>query len=124
MHSLVVSKGRIERSFQTAQDRLVKGLRRVGAKDLETANAHLEQVLCRCGISGLVASRSWRGMPTVERDLSPTDRPLAEAEGSSPHNQTRINDLPTTTPARKRLLEGGMNLALPVAPFSSHLVPK
>src|ERR1700739_2813256 len=25
--------GRIERSFQTAQDRLVKGLRRVGAKD-------------------------------------------------------------------------------------------
>jgi len=38
------AKGRIERSFQTAQDRLVKGLRRVGAKDLETANAYLEQV--------------------------------------------------------------------------------
>jgi transposase len=38
------AKGRIERSFQTAQDRLVKGLRRVGAKDIETANAHLEQV--------------------------------------------------------------------------------
>lgn len=38
------AKGRIERSFQTAQDRLVKGLRRVGAKDLESANAYLEQV--------------------------------------------------------------------------------
>src|SRR2546427_8644071 len=38
------AKGRIERSFKTAQDRLVKGLRRVGAKDLEKANADLEQV--------------------------------------------------------------------------------
>ena len=38
------AKGRIERSFQTAQDRLVKGLRRVGAKDIESANAYLEQV--------------------------------------------------------------------------------
>jgi hypothetical protein len=37
------AKGRIERSFKTAQDRLVKGLRRVGAKNLETANAYLEQ---------------------------------------------------------------------------------
>src|SRR5215475_10309493 len=38
------AKGRIERAFQTAQDRLVKGLRQVKAKDLETANAYLEQV--------------------------------------------------------------------------------
>src|ERR1700693_523859 len=38
------AKGRIERSFKTAQDRLVKGLRRVGAKDVETANGYLEQV--------------------------------------------------------------------------------
>jgi transposase len=38
------AKGRIERSFQTAQDRLVKGLRRLGAKDLETANGYLQQV--------------------------------------------------------------------------------
>jgi hypothetical protein len=38
------AKGRIERAFQTAQDRLVKGLRQVGAKDLETANTYLEQV--------------------------------------------------------------------------------
>lgn len=38
------AKGRIERSFQTAQDRLVKGLRQVEAKDLETANQYLQQV--------------------------------------------------------------------------------
>lgn len=38
------AKGRIERAFQTAQDRLVKGLRQVGAMNLETANAYLEQV--------------------------------------------------------------------------------
>lgn len=38
------AKGRIERSFQTAQDRLVKGLRQVGAKDLESANQYLQQV--------------------------------------------------------------------------------
>ena len=38
------AKGRIERAFQTAQDRLVKGLRQVGAMNLETANAYLEHV--------------------------------------------------------------------------------
>jgi len=37
------AKGRIERSFGTAQDRLVKGLRVAGAKTLEQANRHLEQ---------------------------------------------------------------------------------
>lgn len=36
------AKGRVERSFQTAQDRLVKGLRIAGAKTLEEANAYLE----------------------------------------------------------------------------------
>jgi transposase len=36
------AKGRIERSFQTAQDRLVKGLRLAGAATLEAANAYLE----------------------------------------------------------------------------------
>jgi hypothetical protein len=37
------AKGRVERSFQTAQDRLVKGLRVAGAKTLEQANRYLEQ---------------------------------------------------------------------------------
>jgi transposase len=36
------AKGRIERSFDTAQDRLVKGLRVAKAKTLEQANAYLE----------------------------------------------------------------------------------
>ncbi len=35
------AKGRVERSFQTAQDRLVKGLRVARAKTLEQANAYL-----------------------------------------------------------------------------------
>jgi transposase-like protein len=38
------AKGRIERAFQTAQDRLVKGLRQVGAHDLETANQYLQRI--------------------------------------------------------------------------------
>jgi Homeodomain-like domain len=38
------AKGRIERAFRTAQDRLVKGLRQVGANDIETANTYLQQV--------------------------------------------------------------------------------
>jgi hypothetical protein len=36
------AKGRVERSFQTAQDRLVKGLRVAGAHTLQQANAYLE----------------------------------------------------------------------------------
>ena len=37
------AKGRIERSFATMQDRLVKGLRRAGASSIEDANRYLEQ---------------------------------------------------------------------------------
>lgn len=37
------AKGRVERGFQTAQDRLVKGLRVAGASNLKQANAHLEK---------------------------------------------------------------------------------
>ena len=37
------AKGRIERFFETAQDRLVKGLRKAGARSLEAANQYLEQ---------------------------------------------------------------------------------
>lgn len=37
------AKGRVERSFQTAQDRLVKELRVAGARTLEQANRYLEQ---------------------------------------------------------------------------------
>jgi len=37
------AKGRIERFFGTAQDRLVKGLRQAGARSREEANTYLEQ---------------------------------------------------------------------------------
>jgi len=37
------AKGRVERSFGTAQDRLVKGLRVAGASTLEAANRYLEE---------------------------------------------------------------------------------
>ena len=37
------AKGRVERAFATAQDRLVKGLRVAGASTLEQANEYLEQ---------------------------------------------------------------------------------
>ena len=37
------AKGRIERCFGTLQDRLVKGLRRAGARTLEEANGYLEE---------------------------------------------------------------------------------
>ena len=38
------AKGRVERFFGTAQDRLVKGLRKAGARTLEQANRYLEHV--------------------------------------------------------------------------------
>lgn len=37
------AKGRVERSFRTAQDRLVKGLRVAGARTLQDANRYLER---------------------------------------------------------------------------------
>jgi hypothetical protein len=37
------AKGRVERQFQTAQDRLVKGMRVAGVSTLEAANAYLEE---------------------------------------------------------------------------------
>ena len=37
------AKGRVERNFETAQDRLVKGMRVAGVKTIEDANRYLEQ---------------------------------------------------------------------------------
>lgn len=37
------AKGRVERSFQTAQDRLVKGMRVAGVRTLEQANRYLDE---------------------------------------------------------------------------------
>ena len=41
------AKGRVERSFSTAQDRLVKGLRVAGVKTMQEANRYLEQEFLR-----------------------------------------------------------------------------
>jgi hypothetical protein len=37
------AKGRVERSFGVAQDRLVKGMRVAGVNTLESANEYLDQ---------------------------------------------------------------------------------
>jgi hypothetical protein len=59
------AKGRIERAFQTAQDRLVKGLRQVGASDLEAANKYLQQVYLP------LWNRRFRRQPQLAGDASP-----------------------------------------------------
>jgi transposase len=63
------AKGRVERGFSTAQDRLVKGLRVAGASALEQANAYLEQEFLPW----------WNQTLTVEPN-SPSDahRPVTE----------------------------------------------
>jgi hypothetical protein len=62
------AKGRIERSFGTAQDRLVKGLRVAGATSLEEANRYLEEEFV-----------PWWNQHLVVEPANPTDahRPLA-----------------------------------------------
>jgi transposase len=64
------AKGRVERSFGTAQDRLVKGLRVAGASTLEQANRYLEQEFL-----------SWWNQHLVVAPANPTDahRPLGAA---------------------------------------------
>ncbi len=61
------AKGRIERFFGTAQDRLVKGLRKAGARTLADANAYLEQEYLPM----------WNGRFTVEAEnATDAHRPL------------------------------------------------
>ena len=61
------AKGRVERSFGTAQDRLVKGLRVAGARTLEEANRYLEREFL-----------PWWNQHLVVAPANPTDahRPL------------------------------------------------
>jgi hypothetical protein len=62
------AKGRVERSFGTAQDRLVKGLRVAGARTLEQANRYLETEFL-----------PWWNQHLVVAPVNPTDahRPLS-----------------------------------------------
>jgi hypothetical protein len=63
------AKGRVERSFQTAQDRLVKGLRVAGAVSLEQANAYLETEFLPC----------WnQHLKVTPKNSTDTHRPLTE----------------------------------------------
>ena len=64
------AKGRIERSFCTAQDRLVKGLRVAGARTIEEANRYLEHEFL-----------PWWNQHLVAAPANPTDahRPLGAA---------------------------------------------
>jgi transposase len=63
------AKGRVERSFGTAQDRLVKGLRVAGARTLEEANRYLEEEFL-----------PWWNQHLVVQPAHPVDahRPLAD----------------------------------------------
>jgi hypothetical protein len=63
------AKGRVERSFGTAQDRLVKGLRVAGARTLEQANQYLEEEFL-----------PWWNQHLVVQAASPADahRPLGD----------------------------------------------
>jgi transposase len=72
------AKGRVERSFQTAQDRLVKGLRIAGVKTLEEANRYLDTDFLPWWNSTLAvepahaddAHRSWAGRYDLAAILS------------------------------------------------------
>lgn len=68
------AKGRIERSFQTAQDRLVKGLRVAKVKTLEEANRYLEEEFV-----------PWWNQHLVVQPANPTDahRPLGAEQDLS-----------------------------------------
>jgi hypothetical protein len=64
------AKGRIERCFGTLQDRLVKGLRRVGAGTLEAANEYLEREFLK----------DWNERFTVQPDSGVNaHRPMSQA---------------------------------------------
>jgi transposase len=66
------AKGRVERGFSTAQDRLVKGLRVAGASSLEQANAYLEKEFLPW----------WNRTLTVEPgNVCDAHRPLLQAHG-------------------------------------------
>jgi transposase-like protein/biotin operon repressor len=62
------AKGRVERQFLTAQDRLVKGMRVAGVRTIEEANAYLEEYLLW-----------WNQTLTVEAaDADDAHRPLGK----------------------------------------------
>ena len=77
------AKGRVERSFSTAQDRLVKGLRVAGVKTLEQANVYLQDEFI-----------PWWNQHLSVRPANPTDAhrsvdPSHDLAASLSHVETR-----------------------------------
>lgn len=103
------AKGRVERSFGTAQDRLVKGLRVAGARSLEDANRYLEEHFL-----------PWWNQHLVVAPANPTDahRPLGAEHNlaaSLSHVETRQVDNDYTFPLdgkKYRLLSSPMPAGL------------
>jgi hypothetical protein len=85
------AKGRVERSFQTAQDRLVKGLRVAGARTLEEANRYLAEEFLPWWNQHLVvapANSADAHRPLgAEADLAAT---LSQVESRQVHNDYTI----------------------------------
>ncbi len=78
------AKGRVERSFGTAQDRLVKGLRVAGARTLEEANRYLESEFLPWWNQHLVVAPA---NPTDAHRRVGTEHNLAAALSSVDHRQ-------------------------------------
>jgi len=98
------AKGRIERSFQTAQDRLVKGLRQAGAKDLDTANQYLQQVylpLLEPAFSTRATTRRRRPSSCAQGNQSGfgVEHPPQPDVGPRPHDPLGGCDLPAGSQA-------------------------
>lgn len=80
------AKGRVERNFETAQDRLVKGLRVAGAKTLEQANEYLEKEYLPWWQETLIVE------PAREEDAHRALSPGTNLAGILSHVETRTVD--------------------------------
>ena len=80
------AKGRVERNFETAQDRLVKGLRVAGAKTLEQANEYLDKEYLPWWQETLVV------MPAREEDAHRELSADTNLAGILSHVETRVID--------------------------------
>lgn len=78
------AKGRVERCFGTAQDRLVKGLRLAGAITLEQANAYLESEYLP------EWNARWTNLPANATDAHRPFTELHDLAGSLSHVEHRV----------------------------------
>jgi hypothetical protein len=130
------AKGRVERSFQTDQDRLVKELRLQGISDIPSANAYLEAEYVPMGVHGasvLVGGRPpadypWRQPFQKKRtfllcgkeDIS-TLRRQAVGEGLTPGVRSARIGLPRFNRGRRSQADQGAGLQI-LFPLSSQVL--